>query len=170
MTVLSRTHPELLIIRADSEVRVHPNRITKRRFCPSCVQNQAPSQQIKIIQLLPILENIPLHLTAIHPRDEILHVPRHQEGGIRYDLGAYAHVPLLHESHRRRHVLGHVQARHEDGEAPAGEARDAHFALHVAEFDDEGGEDAHVVEFFDQEFFVLEADGVGGGEVAEGVG
>lgn len=79
-------------------------------------------------------------------------------------------MALLHELDRRAHVLRHAQPRHDDAEAPPGEARHADFALHVAEFERADGEDAHVVEFFEQEFFVLEADGVGGGEVGEGVG
>ncbi len=78
-------------------------------------------------------------------------------------------MPLLHELERRRHVVGHAQPRHDDAEAPAGEAGDADLALHVAELEGRG-EEAQVVEFGEEEGLVFEADGVGGGEGGEGVG
>lgn len=34
------------------------------------------SQQVEIVQLIPILENVPLDLRRINPRDKVLHVPR----------------------------------------------------------------------------------------------
>lgn len=130
-----------------------------------------PSQQIKIIQLVPIPQDVPLHLTPIHPRHVVLHPPRHQERRVRHDLRAHAHVPLLHEPHRRRHVLRHAQARHDDAEPPPREAGDADLPLHVAEFGRAGrGEDAGVVELGEEEGLVFEADGVVRGEVGEGVG
>ena len=78
-------------------------------------------------------------------------------------------MPLLHEPHRRQNVRRHPQPRHHDAESAPGETRDADFSLDVAQFEG-GGEDADVVEFAKQELFVLEADGVGGGEGGEGVG
>ena len=78
-------------------------------------------------------------------------------------------MALLHELHRRGHVLRHVQPRHHDAESAPREAGDTDFALHVAEFD-RAGEDAHIVEFFQEQFFVFKADRIGGGEGGEGVG
>ena len=155
---------------------VRLNRCVRSFSLPYILQpNPYPStplyqlQQIEIVQLLPILQDIPLHLTRIHPRHEILHAPRDQKRRIRHHLRAHPHVPLLHKLDGRRHRLGHAQPRHDDAEAPPGEARDAELALHVAEFE-AAGEDAHVVEFGEEELFVLEADGVGGEEAAEEVG
>lgn len=138
---------------------------------PASPPSSSSSQQIKIIQLLPIPQDIPLHLTPIHPRHVILHPPRHRKRRIRHHLRAHAHVPLLHEFHRRRHVLRHAQARHDDAEPPPREAGDADFPLHVAEFGRAGqGEDAGVVELGEEEGLVFQADGVVGGQVGEGVG
>lgn len=106
----------------------------------------SPSQQIEIVQLLPVPQNVPPDLAPVHPRHDILHVPRHQERRVRHHLRAHPDVPLLHEPDRRRHVVRHAQPRHHDAEAPPREAGDADFPLHVAEFG-RGGEDAHVVEF-----------------------
>lgn len=85
-------------------------------------------------------------------------------------------MPLLNHLGRRLHVLRHAQPRHDDGQTPTRECADGQFVLDGAEL---GGrfEDAHVVEFVEQEFFVFAADGVLGrqegeavGELAEGLG
>ena len=53
------------------------------------------SQQIKIIQLIPILENVPLDPTRVHPSNKILHIPRHQKRRIRHDFRSNSDMPLL---------------------------------------------------------------------------
>ena len=67
--------------------------------CPCLRQQQTkpPSQQIEIIQLIPVLEDITFHLAAIDPGDEILHVAGDEEGGVGDDFGADADVALFDE-------------------------------------------------------------------------
>lgn len=74
-------------------------------------------------------------------------------------------MALLHKLHRRGNILRHPQTRHHNAEAAPCEACHADFPLDVAEFGG-GGEDPDVVEFGEEELFVLDADGVGGGEGA----
>lgn len=65
--------------------------------------------------------------------------------------------------------LGHAQAGHDDGEAAAGKGADGDVVLDGGEL---GGrrENAHVVEFGEEEDFVFAAGGVFGGEEGEAVG
>lgn len=56
-----------------------------------------PSQQIKIIQLLPVPHDIPLNLAGVHPRHEILHVAGNQVRRISNDFSADADVTLFDE-------------------------------------------------------------------------
>ena len=53
--------------------------------------------------------------------------------------------------------LCHTQASHDDGETTATECGDGDLALDFGEFGDagSGGEDAYVVEFGQEEFFVF---------------
>lgn len=60
----------------------------------------SPSQQIKVIQLLPVPHDIPLDLAAVHPGDIILHIARHQERRVRDDLAADPHMALLDKRDR----------------------------------------------------------------------
>ena len=88
-------------------------------------------------------------------------------------------MPLLHEPRRRLHRVGHLQPRHDDGQAAARERRDRDLVLDVAELGAAvvgrrgggvGGQDAEVVQFGEEEGFVPGAEGVGGGEEGEAVG
>ena len=137
---------------------------------PPTFRPPPPSQQIEIVQLVPVPEHVPLHLAPVHPGDEVLHGPRHQERRVRHHLRPHPHVALLHKLHRRRHRLRHPQPRHHHPEPPPREPGGAHFPLHGAQRAASPGQDAHGVEFLQHELFVLDADGVGGGEVGEGVG
>ena len=64
---------------------------------PTTATTKPPSQQIKIIQLIPVLEDIAFHLAAIDPGDEILHVAGDEEGGVGDDFGSHADVALFDE-------------------------------------------------------------------------
>lgn len=57
----------------------------------------SPSEQIEIIQFVPILEDVPLHLAAVHPRHEILHVARDEESRIDDDFRTDANMALFDE-------------------------------------------------------------------------
>ena len=56
-----------------------------------------PSHKIEIVQVLAVPHNIPLDLTAIHPSDEVLHIPRHQESRIRNDLASNPYMSPFDE-------------------------------------------------------------------------
>ena len=86
-------------------------------------------QQIKIIQLLPILKNIPPNLTPIHPRNKIFHAPCHKIRRIRYRLRPNPDMALLNNFRRRLHRLYHPEPSKHYWQPPARKSgyRDAIF-------------------------------------------
>ena len=71
-------------------------------------------------------------------------------------------------------MVGHVQARHDDADAPPAHGRDGHLALHLAELAAPAvarvGQEAHVVQLLEEEGFVLRTEGGSGREEGEEVG
>lgn len=126
-------------------------------------------QQLKVIQLVPVLHNVLLNLASHSPRDKVLVVARHQVGRVCDLVDADADVALLDELCGGLDGLGHAQAGHDDGEAAAGKGADGDVVLDGGELGG-GGEDAHVVELCEEEVFVFAAGGVFGGEEGEAVG
>jgi hypothetical protein len=70
------------------------------------------SQQIKIIQLLPIPKYIPLDLTPIHPRNKIFHPAGNKERRIRNRLRPHPNMTLLNHLRSSLHGFRHSQPRH----------------------------------------------------------
>jgi hypothetical protein len=56
------------------------------------------SQQIIVIQLLPVPQDIALNLTRVHPSNEILHVTSNQESRITDNLRTNTDMTLFNES------------------------------------------------------------------------
>ncbi len=97
-------------------------------------------------------------------------------------------MALLDEFGRRLQRIGHLEPRHDDGQAPARKGRDGDFVLDVRELGTAvagigggwvgggGGkrgvdvEDAKVVQFGEEEGFVFETERVRGREGGEPVG
>jgi hypothetical protein len=132
-----------------------------------------PSQQIKVVQLLPIPQHVPLDLTAVHPRDKILHAPTDQERRIRHHVRADAHMALLDKLDRRRHVLHHARPHHHDADPAPREARDRHFFLHRRQAGALAAallDDANVVQLLQQRRLVLDAKGRVGRELRKQMG
>lgn len=127
------------------------------------------SQQLKVIQLIPILHNVPLNLASHGPRHKVLRVPRHQVRRIGNLVNADAHMALLDELRGGLDRLGHAQPCHDDGQAAAGKGTDGDVVLDGGQLGG-GGEDAHVVELVEEQLFVFAAGGVVGGEEGEAVG
>lgn len=65
------------------------------------------SQQLEVIQLIPVLHNIPLNLASHTPRHKVLRRPRHEIRRVRNRLGTDPHVSLLDHLGRRLHRLRH---------------------------------------------------------------
>ncbi len=57
----------------------------------------APLQQIEVVQLIPVLQDIPLDLRLIDPSDKVLHIPRDQIRRIRDNLRPDPNMALLNE-------------------------------------------------------------------------
>ena len=55
------------------------------------------SKQIKVIQLIPILQDVPLDLARVDPSNQILHIPRDEKRRICNDFRACSNVALLDE-------------------------------------------------------------------------
>lgn len=77
-------------------------------------------------------------------------------------------MALLNHGDGSLQMLGHPEARHDDGQPPPGERRDGDAILDRAELRG-GRQDAHVVQLVQQELFGFPADGVVGREQAETV-
>ncbi len=65
------------------------------------------SNQIKIIQLLPISQDVPLDLRIVDPRHKIFDVASHHICWVRDVLCAYTYVALLNQLRGGLHGFGH---------------------------------------------------------------
>lgn len=64
----------------------------------SCLEpSQQDLQKIKIIQLIPILQDIPLDLTPIDPSDKVLHASRNKVSSISHSLRTDSNMTLLND-------------------------------------------------------------------------
>lgn len=139
---------------------------------PQLTHSLTHSQQIKIIQLVPIPQDAPFHLAPLRPRHRVLQAARHQERRIRHDVRAHAHVALRDEPVRGADRGAHLQPRHHDAEAAAAEGGHGDFAGDVAELGSGGrrrGQNAHVGELVEEEGGVFGAEGIMGREEGEEV-
>lgn len=146
---------------------IHPtpsNAIPNPKYRRGPIQWSSPSQQIKVIQLLPVPQDIPLDLRAINPRHKVLHAPCNEECGIGDGLRADPDMALLDKFRGGLHRFGHAEACHDDGQPTAAECGHSDGPLDLGEFGARGGgKDAHVVQLGEQEGLVFEAErGVGG--------
>lgn len=123
-------------------------------------------EQLEIIQLVPVLHNIPLNLAPDGPRDKVLRRPRDQVRRVRDRLGADAHVALLDQLRRGLHRLRHTQPRHDDGEPPPRKGTDGRAVLHRRQLR-RRRQDAHVVQLVQEEVLVLTPGGVVGRQEGE---
>lgn len=119
------------------------------------------SQQFEIIQLIPILHDVPLDLASHAPRHEILRRPRHKKRRIRDRLRAHPHMALLDHLSRRLYSLCHPKSRHYHRQSTArkGGDRDAVFDSRQLGF---GGQYTHIVQLVEEELFVFATDCVVG--------
>ena len=126
---------------------------------PPFNQFKSPSKQLEIIQLIPILHDIPLDLASHRPGHKVLHAPRNQICCICYCLSTHTHMPLLHHFRRRLHCFRHPQPCHEHWESSSRKSADCDAVLDGGEL---GGrrENAHVVELIEKELFLFSAHGV----------
>lgn len=136
---------------------------------PIHLRPRQPLEQLEIIQLIPVLHDIPLNLASHRPGDKVLHTPRHQERRIRHSLGTNSHVSLLNHLGRRLHRLRHAQPGHQHGEPSSRKGADRHAVLDCGELGG-CGEDAHVVELIEEELLVLSAGCVVGWEKRKTMG
>lgn len=74
---------------------------------PSARVQNSTLQQVKIIQLLAILKNIPPNLAPINPRNEIFHSPCNQIRRIGHSLRPDPDMSLLNNFGRSLNSLGH---------------------------------------------------------------
>lgn len=78
---------------------MHKRRVYQNKD-PKCffLSDQMPSQKIKVIQLLPVTQDIALNLAGINPGDKVLHVTRNQKSRIIDNLRTNTDMALLNES------------------------------------------------------------------------
>lgn len=65
----------------------------------SCMTPRAPLQQIEVVQLVVVLCDRTLDVALVQPGDEVLEVPRDEEGGVCDDVCADADLALLDVCH-----------------------------------------------------------------------
>lgn len=108
------------------------------------------SHQVIVINLVTILQDLPLDLRRIDPCDIILHVSCDQGGWVVNYLGTNADMTLLHKSNSSLKVRRHFVADHDDWEPPAAERGHAKM---VAEGEALLGRDeAYAVELLEEVF------------------
>ena len=66
-------------------------------FFPQSFHPMNTSQQIEVVQLIPILQDITLHLTTIDPCDKIFHITGDEKSRVGDDFGSDANMALFDE-------------------------------------------------------------------------
>ena len=116
-------------------------------YFPSIVISVHSSQQVEIVQLIPIFLYVSFHFAPINPCHKILHSSRHKVRRIRHHFRPHSHMPLLDKLHPPTNSLCHPQSCHHDCQPASRKSTYRHLPLYLAKLS-AVGEDACVIKLF----------------------